>query len=365
MQAAGTRLIIRAKGEEKWPNRGALLGALGLVMLLPTASCVPASAGAAPRIAAAPAPSAIAEAVRPGTSVAAAIESFVAPPAAPEAAGVPAAIPAFVAGGGAPALNAAIPFTPGPNPAASAFFLRARGQSDQQRSLQCLTEALYYEATSESDDGQRAVAQVILNRMRHPAYPASVCGVIYQGAQRWMACQFSYACDGARGRLPSASGWARSRAIAAQALAGRVYAPVGLATHYHTWNVVPSWAHRLEKSAVVGAHIFYRLNGALGRSGAFHQRYAGVEPFPVAPAVRPATALAGAPVLDVKFAGLSPVAAAGAAASSQNLSDASPAAELLTVPKPKPSPIMEAVTASTVREEYRNSGAIRAEFAGK
>ena len=346
-------------------NRLAGLAALALVMLLPTASCVPAAgasgvrsaadAAVAPRVAEADARMRDAEV----------IASFTAPATDPAVAS-PAAI--VVPPGAAPALNAAIPFVGGPNPAAAAFFLRTGGADDRARSLQCLTEAIYYEAASESDDGQRAVAQVVLNRMRHPAYPATVCGVVYQNAERWLACQFSFACDGARARVPSASGWARARTHAAQALAGRVHAPVGTATHYHTWNVVPFWAHKLEKTAVVGAHIFYRLNGAMGRGPAFRQRHAGYEPFPTPARFAPPAGtpqLAVAPILPVKLGELAPLAPAQPSVPFRTDSVPLPAAETLTVPKPAPSPIMQAVEGSTVRDAFKNSGTVRPEFAGK
>jgi hypothetical protein len=186
-----------------------------------------------------------------------------------------------VAPGTAAALNAAIPVVEGHNPAASPFAPRARANIDKMRSLDCLTTAIYYEAASESDDGQKAVAQVVLNRVRHPSYPNSVCGVVYQGSERTTGCQFSFTCDGSLARTPSVAGWLRARRIAAAALAGEVYAPVGLATHYHTYQVLPFWASSLVKSAVIGAHIFYRMGGAWGGPTAFRQRYAGVEPLPV------------------------------------------------------------------------------------
>ncbi|MFT2129823.1 cell wall hydrolase, partial [Staphylococcus epidermidis] len=88
-------------------------------------------------------------------------------------------------------------------------------------------------AANETLQGQASVAQVILNRMRHPAYPKTVCGVVFQGSERTTGCQFSFTCDGAMGRPPSAEGWARARAVAASALNGFVAADVGMATHYH------------------------------------------------------------------------------------------------------------------------------------
>lgn len=139
--------------------------------------------------------------------------------------------------------------------------------------LRCLTQAVYYEAASEPDEGQRAVAQVVLNRVRHPAFPNTVCGVVYQGSERVTGCQFSFTCDGSLARRPSLGGWARAERIARDALGGRVAAAVGNATHYHANYVVPYWAPTLDKAATVGAHIFYLMRGYLGSPRAFTARY--------------------------------------------------------------------------------------------
>jgi Cell Wall Hydrolase len=162
---------------------------------------------------------------------------------------------------------------------ASSYIFASRNPTDSARSAICLTSAIYYEAATESDDGQRAVAQVVLNRVRHPAWPNTVCGVVYQGSDR-PGCQFSFACDGAMARAPSAAGWARASRIARTALAGYVYTPVGLSTFYHTPQVNPGWNRRLIVAARIGNHIFYRMPGTAGTFDAFHDRYAGGEPFP-------------------------------------------------------------------------------------
>jgi hypothetical protein len=175
-------------------------------------------------------------------------------------------------------LNAEIPLDNGPNPAGRPFSLANASPADQARALECLTSAVYYEAANESDAGQRAVAQVVLNRVRHPAYPSNVCGVVYQGSTRATGCQFTFTCDGSLARQPSAWSWNRARKVAEAALAGSVYAPAGLATHYHANYVVPYWASSLAKNAVVGTHIFYRWAGGWGRPPAFTSRYAGSEP---------------------------------------------------------------------------------------
>jgi spore germination cell wall hydrolase CwlJ-like protein len=163
--------------------------------------------------------------------------------------------------------------------AARPFILKA-GTVDHARALKCLTDAIYYEAANEPDAGQRAVAQVILNRMRHPTYPNTVCGVIYQGSERATGCQFSYSCDGSMARVPARPTWLRAQRVAIQALAGYVYAPVGMATHYHATYVYPYWAPSLNFIGTIGAHRFYSWKGSAGRPSAFFRSHAGREPFP-------------------------------------------------------------------------------------
>jgi hypothetical protein len=174
--------------------------------------------------------------------------------------------------------NQSIPLASGPNPAALPFRVGKASGVARAQALDCLTSAVYYEAGSEDGDGQRGVAQVVLNRVRHPAFPASVCGVVYEGSTRATGCQFTFTCDGSLLRRPDAAGWNRARKVAEAALNGAVYAPVGWATHYHANYVVPYWASSLAKNAVVGAHIFYRWAGGWGHGGAFVQSYARSEP---------------------------------------------------------------------------------------
>lgn len=152
--------------------------------------------------------------------------------------------------------------------------------TDNSRALQCLTSAIYYEAGVEPDAGQRAVAQVVLNRVRHPSYPATVCGVVFQGSERQTGCQFSYTCDGSLLRAPSKYHWARAQKVAALALAGRIASPVGTATHYHTTEVHPYWADSLRFLGTIGAHRFYSWKGSAGKASAFSQYYHGGEPLP-------------------------------------------------------------------------------------
>ncbi len=174
-------------------------------------------------------------------------------------------------------INAATPFTTAPIPPARPFIFRGSVE-DQGRAIDCLAAAIHYEAGNETNDGQEAVAQVILNRVRHPAYPGTVCGVVFQGSERRTGCQFTFTCDGAMARGVSAEGWARARSVATAMLAGKVYKPVGLATHYHTDWVSPVWSAKLDKVRAEGTHLFLRWAGYWGTPGAFRGRHAGGEP---------------------------------------------------------------------------------------
>ena len=172
------------------------------------------------------------------------------------------------------------PDTDGTVRPAQPFSMRGASAVDRARALECLSSAIYYEAASESDDGQRAVAQVILNRVRHPAFPSTVCGVVYQGSER-AGCQFSYACDGSLARRPSTAGMARATRIAWAALNGYVLGAVGMATHYHTYAVTPAWNRSLVMTDAIGAHFFHRWKGYWGTPAAFsNARYRGGEPVP-------------------------------------------------------------------------------------
>lgn len=166
---------------------------------------------------------------------------------------------------------------------------------DRVRARQCLAMAIYYEAAREPEAGQRAVAQVVLNRVAHRAYPDTVCGVVFQGSERATGCQFSFTCDGSLARRPVQPWWNRAMRIAREALAGRVYAPVGLATHYHAVAVRPWWAGGLDSVGTIGSHRFYRWRGAAGGPMAFGARYAGGEP---AAAPRPRAARPGPDTAD-------------------------------------------------------------------
>lgn len=194
------------------------------------------------------------------------------------------------------AIGAAKPFVASYSDAASAT-----------RAENCLTEAIYYEGALEPERGQRAIAQVVLNRVRHPAYPNTVCGVVFQGQERSTGCQFTFTCDGARSRAPVPSLWRRANLIAKAALGGAVEADVGLATHYHADYVMPYWSASLDAKGQIGRHMFYGWKGGAGQPAAFSMPYAGREPLiaawtprPVAPAgsaiQTAAIAAAGGPI---------------------------------------------------------------------
>ena len=130
----------------------------------------------------------------------------------------------------------------------------------QQRAsaLDCMTDAVYYEARGENKRGQEAVAQVVMNRVRNPHFPKTVCGVVFQRARA--GCQFSFACDGSMRHGRDMDAWEEARRVAARALSGFVLRDVGSATHYHTVDVSPDWGPNMLKVAQVGLHVFYRLS---------------------------------------------------------------------------------------------------------
>ena len=174
-------------------------------------------------------------------------------------------------------LNAAMPVS-GLLRAARPFEFKPATAVDRRRAIRCLTQAIYYEAALEPTEGQEAVAQVVLNRVRDPNYANSICGVVFEGAERVTGCQFSFTCDGSLGQAPVAWAWNRAARVAERALAGAVAVKVGTATHYHANYVHPWWAPTLNKLTQIGAHIFYRWKGVYGEPAAFRQTYSGREP---------------------------------------------------------------------------------------
>lgn len=139
--------------------------------------------------------------------------------------------------------------------------IRQLGQArNEQSELDCLAEAVYYEARSESVLGQRAVAEVVMNRVRHPHYPKTICGVVYQGQLNAdTGCQFSFTCDGSLHHKPRGIAWDRARDVALHTMMHLSPPITRKATHYHTDYVDPYWSAGLIETTVIGSHIFYRM----------------------------------------------------------------------------------------------------------
>ncbi len=142
----------------------------------------------------------------------------------------------------------------------------ALGSEAPEAAAQCLALAITYEAGFEPLAGQEAVAQVILNRVRHKAWPDTACGVVWQGSQRRTGCQFTFTCDGSLRRARSPAALAAAQAVAVRVLAGQSIDHVRGATHYHAHYVAPYWAPSLTRVRQIAAHIFYRAPGAALRS---------------------------------------------------------------------------------------------------
>jgi spore germination cell wall hydrolase CwlJ-like protein len=162
--------------------------------------------------------------------------------------------------------------------AVTPFVLPAIDVADHDQAVACLAQAVFFEAGFEPVEGQRAVAQVVVNRVRDPNFPASVCGVVYQGYQRKSGCQFSFVCDGSMFRRPpTAEQWEEAKAIAMDALNGYVDGTVGAATHYHADYCAPWWRKSMVEVTQIGQHIFYTWPGHAGTPQALTQAYQGGE----------------------------------------------------------------------------------------
>lgn len=133
------------------------------------------------------------------------------------------------------------------------------------RQARCLSEAIYYEARGENYQGQVAVAEVVMNRVRSKHYPNTVCGVVYQGSHRVTGCQFTFTCDGAIHRRPRGRAWERAQQVATQVMLGYARPVTMRATHYHTRAVNPVWNSGLVETTRLGSHIFYRFPNSAER----------------------------------------------------------------------------------------------------
>ncbi len=197
-----------------------------------------------------------------------------------------------------------------------------RGALDESRDLECLTQAVYYEARGEIAAGQEAVAQVVLNRVRHPAFPKTICGVVFQ--HKGAGCQFSFACDGSASHHMETAAWRRAERVAAAALDGHVASTVGNATHFHVASLGQVWSSGMTRVAQIGSHVFYRFGGPAGAPRMFH-----AEPEPSAP-VQTAEKTTGARVVTASFA--PPSAGSLLSASAAVVEHAAAAVESVTKP---------------------------------
>lgn len=210
-----------------------------------------------------------------------------------------------IAPGDARAINASVPFFQGVLRPARPFDFVGTPQ-DRIRAEQCLAAAQLYEAGL-ADTDQKAVAQVVLNRVRHPAFPHTVCGVVFEGAERATGCQFTFTCDGSLARHYPETAWQKARALAAKMLDGSIDPRVGWATHYHTDWVYPYWSPSLDKLSAIGTHLFFAWRGYWGTGPAFAASYQGGE---MEIARLPGQGLAGQGAEDSTLADASPSAMA-------------------------------------------------------
>jgi spore germination cell wall hydrolase CwlJ-like protein len=152
---------------------------------------------------------------------------------------------------------------PGPHHAWVNFAIPASARSAGEQ--KCLATAIYFEARGEPEKGQLAVAQIVMNRMKNPAYPSTICGVVYQNKNKRNRCQFSFACDGRTDRITDMKSWATAQALAKKVVedepSATFLAEVGASTHYHATYVRPRWARHMKQMQKIGRHIFYRTYG--------------------------------------------------------------------------------------------------------
>jgi len=132
------------------------------------------------------------------------------------------------------------------------------------KEIKCLAEAIYFEARGEPEKGQIAVAQVVLNRVKNPTFPNTICEVVYQNADKRDACQFSFACDGQPESISEPDAWATAMTLAKKIVTDEktmYLAEVSASTHYHATYVRPDWAGDMQKIDKIGTHIFYKTYG--------------------------------------------------------------------------------------------------------
>jgi len=170
----------------------------------------------------------------------------------------------------------------------------AEPQLDQHQ-RNCLAQAIYYEARGETQQGQVAVGEVVMNRMRSGYYPNSVCGVVYQGSALKIGCQFTFTCDGSMAALPRGRAWVQAQQLASAIMLGYTRPITQHATHYHTTAVSPLWSTSLIETTQIGSHIFYRMPSASERAELAIERHRAEPPAPGANLIPEASDIAGPP----------------------------------------------------------------------
>jgi len=130
----------------------------------------------------------------------------------------------------------------------------------------CLAQAIYHEARGETREGQLAVANVIINRAMSKQYPSTICGVVFQNAEKGRyKCQFTFACDGRSDMGRERTAWNRSMQMAEDAFyefqrGERPGVVPNSVLFYHTTAVAPKWSHTFNRVAAIGSHVFYSTN---------------------------------------------------------------------------------------------------------
>lgn len=235
------------------------------------------------------------------------------------------------------------------------------------RELDCMAQAVYFEARGEPMLGQLGVAQVVMNRVRHPAFPKSVCGVVFQRAGH--SCQFSWACHRPSG--PSNAGqWAQARAVAGRVMAGEVVASLSFATHFNGARA-RGFGSGLQRVAQIGQHAFYRFNGAKGspsmfgasvhiaqaQTAAAPRVYASLLPLPSKAAADKLLASATAAAYQVANVAQSAVGAAAQTFAGQGATTAQPGQAVAETATPLPTAAPSAVERTTALAEQTATAA--------
>lgn len=144
---------------------------------------------------------------------------------------------------------------------------------DFDAEVQCLAKNIYFEAKSESREGQVAVGLVTINRVLSEKYPDTICDVVWQKGKhpttgKWVA-QFSWTWDGKEDKPVNKKAWAEAQRIAEAMLAERSLFNFADftegATHYHADYVSPYWRNSFTPVLTVDTHLFYRDEDATPR----------------------------------------------------------------------------------------------------